>query len=228
MIQFNLLPDVKAEYVHAKRQQRTIMVLAGLVTAITVLIFLLLLVVVDGVQKHNLNNLTKQVSQDNAKLQQTPDLNQILTVQNQLESLPALHNQKPVASRLFRYISEVTPAAVTISELKVDFGGHSITINGEAPTLDVVNTFDDTLKFTTYTISGQTTKPADAFSEVVLSSFGRDSRGATYTITVNFAPQIFNETDSAQLTVPDITSTRSVIDQPQALFQKSADSSSGT
>ncbi len=227
MIQFNLLPDVKAEYVHIQRMQRTIMVASGLVTAVAIFVLLVLVVIVDGFQKHTLNNLTNQAKQDSAQLEQIPDLNKILTVQNQLESLPKLHDQKPVASRLFGYLSQITPSTVTISDFKIDFTQNTISITGEAPTLADVNTYVDTLKFTTFSIKGQKSSNK-AFSEVVLSSFGLDSRGATYILTLNFNPTIFSETQNVTLSVPNTITTRSVVDQPQALFRKSAATNNGT
>jgi len=55
----------------------------------------------------------------------------------------------------------------------------------------------------------------------VLTNFSRDKKGATYTITTSFDPVIFSEASDVALTVPNIISTRSAVEQPTALFQNS-------
>jgi len=113
--------------------------------------------------------------------------------------------------------------AASISRLNVDFAQQAITISGSANTLEIVNTFTDTLKFTTYHTASAPQTEVPAFSNVVLSAFGRDSKGATYTITFTFDPPIFSDTQEVTLTVPNKITTRSQTEQPAALFQKSGE-----
>jgi hypothetical protein len=96
---------------------------------------------------------------------------------------------------------------------------NTMTISGDAPSLDVVNTFVDGLKFTKYSVDGSADSK-NAFSNVVLSNFGRSNQGATYTITLAFDPVIFSNSNKVTLNVPDIVTTRSVIEQPSALFNQ--------
>lgn len=215
-VQFNLLPDIKIEYLKARRQQHMV-VLASVVASIAaVTVFVLLLSVVYGVQKKNLNDLNSDIQSASSELQSTKDLTKILTVQNQLKALPALHDQKVVSSRMFDYLSQVTPNNVAIAKLDADFALNTLTISGSAPDLTAVNTYTDSLKFTKFkTKSSQ----KSAFSDVVLSSFTRDSKQATYSITLKFDPVIFTGTETVELTVPQIISTRSEVDKPTALFQ---------
>lgn len=210
MIQFNLLPDVKLQYLRARRVKRLVSFISIVVGAVSLFIFLLALVTVDVVQKKNMHDLTGDITTKSNQLKSTKNINKILTVQNQLNTLTSLHDQKVVASRLFGDIAKVTPAQVTISNLQLDFTANTATISGEAPTLDGVNAYTDTLKATTYqaTATGSTsaTPSTNAFSSVVLSAFGRDSKGATYTITLSFDPQIFsNANSSVTLSVPSGT-----------------------
>jgi hypothetical protein len=149
-------------------------------------------------------------------------LDKVLTVQSQLSTLTGLHEGKAVAPRLFDFVRQVTPSAASISQLDVDFAAHTMTIAGSSPSLDVANTFTDTLKFTTYqkTTDGQTySDSAKAFSQVVLSQFARNNSGATYTITLSYNQDIFNSAAAVKLTVPKIISTRSLTEQPTDLFQ---------
>lgn len=210
MIQFNLLPDVKLQYLKAKRVKRLVSFISVLAGALSLLIFLLAFVTVNVVQKKNMHDLSADITTKSNQLKNTKNINKILTVQNQLNTLTSLHDQKVVASRLFDDIGKVTPAQVTISSLAVDFTADTVTISGEAPSLDGVNAYADTLKATTYTATAAdataATTPAKAFSSVVLSSFGRDTTGATYTITFSFDPQIFSGANSqVKLSVPSGT-----------------------
>lgn len=227
MIQFNLLPDIKLQYIKAKRQQHLVVLAAVVSMVVAVSVFVLLLVVVHVLQKKNLSDLSADIKTSSQQLKDTPDLNKILTVQNQLKVLPQLHDKKAVASRVFKYMSQVTPTEATISKYEVDFDQNTMSIGGSAKDLNVVNKFTDTLKFTKYVgNSGSSSKPA--FSDVVLSTFGRDSKGATYTITLNFDPAIFQSDDEVSLTVPDIISTRSKVEKPGALFQEAEQPSTGS
>lgn len=201
MVQLNLLPTVKLEFVKARRMKRLLTLVSVVVGAVAIVMFLLAFLAVNVVQKKSLRDLNGDIGKYSSQLKQTKDLNKILTVQNQLGTLTTLHDQKPVASRLFTYISQVTPAQASLNQLTVDFTANTMTIGGTAPSLDVVSTYTDTLKATKYVVSGSTTK-TPAFSSVVLSSFGRDTTGATFTITLNFDPTIFNSKDNVTLTVP--------------------------
>lgn len=218
MIQFNLLPDIKLQYMKAKRQEHLVILISTILSIASATILVLLIATVDVVQKAQLDGLRHTVSQNSTKLRNTQNLNQILTVQSQLQALPGLHDAKPAATRLFNYLTQLTPTAATISKLDTDFTQNSVSISGSADTLATINQFTDTLKFTGYSVQGQTgSKPA--FSEVVLSNFSDSSgSGATYTITANFDPTIFKQTDTIKLTVPGVINTRSEVAQPGVLF----------
>lgn len=216
MIQFNLLPDVKLQFIKARYTKRLMEFVSVIVIAASLLVFAMMMVTVNVVQKKSLHDLDGDIQRYSKQLKATPDLDKMLTVQNQLNTLTDLHSQKAVASRLFSYLSQLTPAQASISKLDIDFTQNTLTINGEAPALDVVNTYTDTLKATTYTTKDNKTA-VRAFSNVVLSSFGRDSESATYTITANFDPVIFSGASDVTLEVP----AGATVD-PSALFQKQA------
>lgn len=224
MIQLNLLPDVKIEYLRTTRNKRLVIGISLIVIAASVGVLLLLTSVVYGFQKKNLSDLNKDITTYNKQLKDTADLDKVLTIQNQLTSLTKLHEEKIDATRLFSYLTQLTPSAASISQLDMDVAANTITIAGNANTLDIVNTYIDTLKFTSYqtvgqdgTVEGESTK---AFTNVVLSQFSRTGSGAVYTITVSYDPVIFNNTTQVKLTVPKIISTRSLTEQPTDLFKQ--------
>jgi len=219
VVQFNLLPDVKQEFIKARRTKRMVTLIAVAASGAAVFVLLLMIVTVDVVQKKSIHDLNSDISKYSKQLKAVPDLNKVLTVQNQLNTLTSLHDQKVVTSRLFGYVAQVTPAQASISKLSVDYTANTMNITGEAPTLDVVNSFTDTLKNTTYTLDKSGKGSTSAFSKIVLSSFGRDSKSATYTISLEFDPIIFNSADDVTLVVPNGTSGAQA-----NLFQKQAGS----
>lgn len=218
MIQLNLLPDVKLQYIRAQRQKNLIMSVSIITTIACGVIFVFLAVTALVWQKVSIDNLTSDISDRSQDLTGTEELDKILTVQNQLRTLPGMHDQKIVSSRLFEVFQKVTPGSASVASLSVDFAGNTMKLDGSADSLRTVNAFVDSLKATTVTstIDGrQETKTA--FSDVVLASFGR-AEDATYSITLTFLPEIFAvTTESPQLTVAKENS----LDRPAGdLFQE--------
>ncbi len=220
MIQFNLLPDVKLEYIKTRKTKRMVILSACGAGAVSLLLFVLLFTYVNIVQPQHLKSLNGSIKESEQKLSAVPDLNKVLTIQSQLSSLTNLHASDPATSRTFGYLSQVTPAKATISSATVDLNANTVTISGEADTLSTVNKFADTLKFTNYQIEGQN-QSAPAFSNVVLGSFGKGDKTATYQLTFVFDPTIFDNTKDVKLVVPKIISTRSETEKPSDLFKQS-------
>lgn len=218
MIQFNLLPSVKLEYMKARRSKHVAMLGAGVVAGVSLLILVLLFLNVQLQAKHS-NDLTKDIKNQSKQLQDTQDISSILTVQNQLRSLAALHAGKPDAARLIDYVRQTTPVGVTISGVDTDFVANTISVKGKALDIKTVNIYVDTLKFTTYQSADGNSK-GNAFKNVVLSSISTDSSNgsATYEVQLTYDPAIFSNTADVKLTVPDKTTTRSELDAP-SLFQ---------
>lgn len=221
MIQLNLLPEVKLQYMRTRSLKRTITVVSALIAGSALTIFILMFVTVAIFQKNHLKNLSADIQTDSKKLQDTKDLNKVLTIQNQLKSLPELHNKKPVTSRLFTYVAQVTPNQVSIGKLDLDYQAKTLTFSGTTDSISTINKFVDTLKFTTFsypdsTGQAQTGKP---FSNVVLTSFSRTDKNATYEIATSFDSAIFDSAKQMTLSVPKIISTRSETEKPTDLFQ---------
>jgi Tfp pilus assembly protein PilN len=208
MIQLNLLPDVKMLYIKAQRQRRIVMSVSFIVTAAGIALLLLMLSV-NGLQKKHLSDLSKDIKDENSQLQKKPNIGRVLTVQNQLQSLTALHDDKPAASQLFEYLNQVTPASVSINTFSIDLTQDTMTITGTSDSLANVNQYVDTLKKSTYT-TGDNKTAQPAFSNVVLSSFGLNSaakdvsQAANYTINLSYDKTIFDITQKVTLSVPTI------------------------
>ncbi len=220
MIQFNLLPDIKLQYIKAQRSKHMVVVSAVVVASAALALLILLFLGVNVLQKKHLSDLSRDIKQDSSTLTKKPDINKILTIQNQLKSLPELHNQNPVVSRLPGYITAVTPDQVSITTLNIDFVQKTLNIEGQADSLQTINKFVDTLKFTKYTV-GADTNQVNSFSNVVLTTFApSDQKSASYTINLSFDATIFDGSKTVNLVVPKIISTRSEVEKPSDLFQQ--------
>jgi Tfp pilus assembly protein PilN len=224
MTQLNLLPDVKLEYLKAQRMRRLVLTVSIAITLASIALLVLLLSV-DGLQKKHLSDLSRNIAAESAKLQQEPQIDKILTVQNQLGSLTALHAAEPSASRLFDYLNQVTPSSASITDFTIDFTKQTATITGTADSLSNVNKYVDTLKFTKYTTDANTAS-TPAFSNIVLSSFSLGGVGtqdpsqtASYSITLSYDKNIFDIAQKITLTVPNLVTTRLQLDQPTDLFK---------
>lgn len=219
MIQFNLLPAVKLDYVKAKRTKRITMLATTSVSVISLLILVLLFANVQLQAKHS-RDLSQDIKSQGKKLKDTQDISNILTVQNQLNSLSDLHSAKPEAARVFDYLKQVTPNGVTISNAEIDFEATTMKIKGKAAAISGVNTYADTLKFTTYTVGDEATTH-NAFTEVVLSNIATDpaTGNATYELNLKFDATIFSNQVTTKLVVPNKVTNSSQLDSSDSVFQ---------
>jgi Tfp pilus assembly protein PilN len=214
-VQFNLLPDVKMHSVKIEHSRKLIITVAALVSAVCLALFFILLFSVDVVQKKQLNDADKQVTVAIAKINSIPNLNKILTINNQLSSLTTLHKNKHITSRLFGYLTQVTPTSVQISSINLDLSQNKMTITGTSDSHHSVNTFIDTLKFTSFKSSSQDSNHV-AFPSVVETSFSVAPPKVSYSVDLTFDPTLFSNSSpqAPNLIVPQLTSTRSAIDDP--------------
>lgn len=224
MIQVNLLPDVKATYVKAQRTKRTVITLSIIISSVAIGIVVLLASVAFGAQQLTLNNVQNDIDNAVSDIQGVEDLDKILTVQNQLISLEGLHDGKPVAFRVFEYIQKTTPQDVRIDTYSVDYLTNTMTIEGNAPNLEIINQYVDTLKFTQIKSDTELAEGEEApraFNNVVLASFATNEEETTYSITLEFEPTLFDSANpSIDIAVPKITTTRSELERPGQLFKQ--------
>lgn len=214
-VQFNLLPSSKY-LVKAAEAREAQLVRKALITAAACLaLFIALLGYTEGVQKVQINSAAKDINAKAGQMEKLSNINTILTVNNQLQTAASLHSSQHDTSRLFSYLSKLTPPSASISALSLDTGTKVIKIDGTADSATTVNAFIDTLKYTKYQIGSDS--PGAAFSSVVETNFAISETGVSFSLTANFDPKLFanNLTDSSgnlitpQLIVPNSTNTRS-------------------
>jgi Tfp pilus assembly protein PilN len=232
-LQFNLLPDVKQEYLKTRRTKRTIITASVVASAISLFIFMIMLTTVYIVNKKQLNDADKDIKKYSSQLQGIKNLDKILTVQNQLSSLKDLHSSKHKMSRIYTFLPRLTPANVCLSSVSVDTTTSKIQISGDADSQKTINTFVDTLKFTKYSADGADSGKF-AFPSVVESQFSiqqsskNDSgalrcngnvASAKFGVDLLFDAALFSNAQEISLKVPQgLVTTRSVLSDPSSLF----------
>ena len=223
MIQLNLLPEVKIKYIKTEKIKATVQTLTILLS----IIFIVITGLFYGytvLQKNQITNLSKSISQESAKFSSFKNINNILTVQNQISAINTLKSQTPNANRLTGYLNEIIPVNANISTLNINFQANTIVISGNADTVYTINLLVDSLKSATFSVKGVSgTSPA--FSSVILSSVGNGANSggnsglnASYSISFNFNPILFNQQDVVYLTIPTQYATRSEQAAPVKLF----------
>ncbi len=233
MLQFNLLPDVKKQYIKAKKQQRLILSISSFAAGGAIVIVLLLFFFVQFGQKENIKDLTEDINTKINDIKSIEDFNKILTIQSQLETLPELHAGKPEITRLYDYLIQLTPANVKISSVQVNFTDSIMTLEGSAPDLATINRFSDTVKFTKFKavpivdpdsdegVEQQNIEDAEElvpFTDVK-TELGRSEDSAGYTLRFTFDPLLFENQIEAQLIIPNIVTTRSTLGKPDITDQ---------
>jgi len=225
-VQFNLLPEIKMDYIRAQGTRNKITAAAVLISAVSLAILIVMILSVEVVQRKQLNDAAKQITSTSTNIKNEPQILKILTVQNQLQTLVSLHADKHITSRVFDYLSQVTPPNVSLGRLSIDYETNTMTIDGQADTAASVNKFIDTLKFTNYTVGDDSTTKT-AFPSVIENNFSISAADVSYSLDVQFAPDLFSNnlhnssgvSVAPKLQVPNQTTTRSALDDPNSLFK---------
>lgn len=223
MLQLNLLPDVKKEYIKTKRTKRLILSISSMVSISVFVLLILIFSFVRFAQKKSISDLTKDIDKEIVKVTSTEGINEILTIQNQLKSLPAINAEKPETSRIIDYLKILTPQGVFISSLDLDVTNNTIEITGSSDSLALINTYADTLKFATYKTKKVGDETDDSLIDSgdkpfnsVITDLSRSNENASYTIKLSYDPIIFDNTKVVTVVVPKNTvTTRSVTGQPK-------------
>ncbi len=215
-VQFNLLPDVKMTYVKAQRTQKLIISTCVLVSVVAVVLFAVVYLSVNVVQKKMLNDANKDIASYTKSIKSVNNIDNALTIQNQLVSLSTLHQNKHIPSRIFDYLGQLVPTDVSISLLTMDFATNTITISGKADSQLAVNKFIDTMRYANFKTGSEISKEK-AFTKVTETNFSISNGEVSYSLSAEFNPILFannlindqGKLDTPVLVVPDITTTHS-------------------
>lgn len=234
MIEVNLIPDVKQEFIRAQRMRNTVISFSTLVSIITVgaVVFFVILLGAQGIRETIADSGIKN---EYAKFKDIENLSNVVTIQNQLAQVSAINDSKGINSRVFDVLSAINPVApndVRITTISIDPSTSTLSIEGIA-----TNSFTatDVLKKTilntkvVYTDqSGSETIPLTESLTLSDTSYGEDSTGAKvlrFKMGIVYPKQLFSNTvTDVRIVSPtgsiDVTDSRTRV--PDSLFAEPA------
>lgn len=227
MIQLNLLPDLKKEFIKAQKTKGTVISVSILVTIGSLGLSALLFVYVTFLQQIQINMATDDIAQKETQLKNVENIDKYLTIQNQLAALPGLHNAKGSYDRLLTYINVInpgTPNNVTLSNLQLVTDEQAITITGTTKSFETLNVFIDTLKNAeiNFKKNGQGDPVTEKmFTQVLIQATGlarvNGQSAVSFTVKTIYNPNDFDvQNTDVKAAVPNMTTTQSVTQSTQS------------
>ena len=134
-VEINLLPDVKFELVKARIVRRRITVTAMIVLVVSVAVTTFLAIIAFGAQSVLMSVNDGRIQEQFNKYKSYENVNQIITIQNQLSKIDALHQAKPISSRLFNMMVSIidgSGGSVKISKLQYDASSGQVNLDGQS------------------------------------------------------------------------------------------------
>ena len=235
MIEINLLPNVKRELLKTRAMRNRVISISFLVGGASIAAVVVLALILGS--QFAAEAVQGGVIKDrNDKLMAVEDLNKVVTIQHQLTKINEQHSGKKINSRIFDVVTAVNPVApnnVSFSDIKVNPGSKTITLEGSA-----VNGYSalETLKKTILNTKVQTTD-GDKSSEVSLTkeikdgdtSFGENSEGKKvlqFSFSFEYAEELLEPANNGTVSVltptgkVDVTDSRQGI--PDSLFKSNS------
>ena len=235
MIEINLLPNVKRELLKTRAMRNRVISISFLMGGASIAaVVVLALILGSQIAAEAIQNGV--IKDRNDKLMAVEDLNKVVTIQNQLTKINEQHSGKKINSRIFDVVTAVNPVApnnVSFSDIKVNPGSKTITLEGSA-----VNGYSalETLKKTILNTKVQTTD-GDKSSEVSLTkeikdgdtSFGENSEGKKvlqFSFSFEYAEELLAPANNGTVSVltptgkVDVTDSRQGI--PDSLFKSNS------
>ncbi len=222
MIELNLLPDVKQEFVRSQRLKRII--IASMIALVVVVLGLLVLVAfyVYGIQTVRNKLADDDIAKYSEEIKKDKNLTRNLTIQNQLSTLSDAHSEKVSMDRLFDYLKILNPQEpnnMKISKADIDIETNTITLEVSTSSYLSISIIKDTfinakLSYTDPD-TGEKIKDTSLFESVDIldPSVGKTNDGrvvAGFKASLVYKPQIFDsKVTDPNVSVPNVNTTPS-------------------
>ncbi|NCU38865.1 hypothetical protein EOL96_07495 [Candidatus Saccharibacteria bacterium] len=233
MIQINLIPDVKREYLHAKRMRDVAISLSTFISIVAAgAVGLMLLFLSTQAARELLADRTIEAEYD--KLSNVENLSDMVTIQNQLSLISVQHADKSMNSRLFKVIEAINPIApndVRFTSIALNPEDSTLTLEGQADAGYIaVETLVKTVQNTSidYTDGSENAKiqSAEFASDVTVSetSYGiaaDNKRVLRFKMTITHVEGLFDNTkQDVEIVAPEkrVDVTDSKLRVPDSLF----------
>lgn len=183
--EINLVPDVKDEMIKTLKLRNFIFFLCIIVAAVGVGATALVGLVMGG-QQIAIDGKKSTITALSTKLKSYSDLDDFLTIKDQLGNISSLTNNKKVLSRTFDILSTLLPTGadtITISELNVNLAGEAPTFSfdaqadaGKEPYIDynVLDSFKKSMKYMHYDYGNYVDKNGNTIPAYCMIESGSD------------------------------------------------------
>lgn len=236
MIELNLLPDVKKEFIKAQRTRNVVVSGAIMVTIVAIGAIAFFATTVYGAQQLVISTLNTQIKDNFKELESKKEINKYLAIQSQLKSLDEVSGQRALYGRVFDYFQQLNPAPpsnVTIYSLDLTKTDTRIVIFGSAGNFEAVNNFKYTLENAklTYDVAGEQ-QEMPLFTLVTAKQPSLSTTNgvteANFSFDLVFAPEAFSmDTTNPKVVVPKLITSDSDQNAPKELFGTSPEPAGG-
>lgn len=241
MISVNLLP-IERKNKASQQKAKVLMtsalyIVATTLAAVTVVLFFITQVT----QQSRIDSLKEDtdIAINSINEEGDENINKLLTLQSQLESIPTLHENKAVSSRLFGYLDKLVPTNVTLTDVTVGYSGSeagavdgatdSVEISGLTTDYNGLNIFVDIIKNAEFNaasisepdveINSNNSLFTKAFSNVKTLSASSGGSGLQFTLSFNYRRELFMFTvGDINFRIPNIKTSVSEQERPTKLF----------
>lgn len=199
MIEVNLLPDVKREYLRAQQMKHVVIVTSAMIAAVSLILLGLLFGYVQVVQPQYQKKIQSDIDNALIESKNKEDAVKIVTVQGALEQIPGLQDKKMLTSNMFGYLQAFTPRDVSYSNVKLSLTDSTLVLQGTAPTFEQANVLANNIKSAKFTYkNSDESRSVPPFSEVVFNTLSRGDQTQTngnvsFQITLKVDPVIFDQ-----------------------------------
>lgn len=234
MIQINLIPDVKREYLRARSIRNATISISILVGASAVGLVAVLAVILGG-QNLREADMDSRIQEEHAKLTEVAPLNEALTLQNQLAQVSVLNDNKNTTSRMFQVLQAINPSgenSVRFTMVRVNTAESQILLEGIAQNgYPAAEALKKTIMNTTLSYREGEEVVEQPLANTITdgeASYGEDSSGnrvLRFAIIIDYTDALFsNIITSAKIDGPSgsINVTDSKIGVPSSLFSEPA------
>lgn len=230
MIQVNLLPDIKKQYLRSLRIKSMVVFGSFLAIAIAAGAIVALSMTVYIGQVQYMGFVDGQIEKSAEELRKKPTLNRDLTIQNQLSALPELHASKSKYSRIMDMLPTLNPASpnsVTLTTMQLQDETSTVSFNGRTGSFEALTSFRDSLRYADVTyVAGDAdgTTTEKLFSSVVIETSAltqeQGNQFVAFSIRTVYNPGVFAESSrNVALSIPSIQ-TSSQADLSRKIFEE--------
>lgn len=183
--EINLVPDIKNEMIKTLKLRNYIF-FGCIVVAVASVALTLIFGLIMGGQRIAVENKKSTLEELSAKLNSYTDLNDFLTIKDQLGNIDTLTGNKKVLSRTFNILSALLPTGadtITVSELNVDLNEEQPTFSleaqanaGKEPFIDynVLDSFKKSMQYMRYDYGNYVDKEGNTIPSYCMIEQGSD------------------------------------------------------